>query len=119
MELKWVLFIVAVLAFSATVFVVRSVSKSDHSGLTITVPPPLEQQTQLRTATVNAFGEFSRQGNALPVDSESNMVSIQLNLDDTNLFDNSDLDYRDGNDSRSKILSDLLKQPARPVFNTP
>jgi len=118
MELKWVLFIVAVLAFSATVFVVRSVSKSDHSGLTITVPPA-EQKTQLRTAAMNAFGEFSRQGNALPVDSESNMVSIQLNLDDTNLFDNSDFDYRDGNDSRSKILSDLLKQPARPVFNTP
>lgn len=118
MKLILALFILAVLAFSATVFVVRSDSKSDHFGPTITVQSA-EHLTQLHTTATNAFGEFSQQGKALPVDSESNMVSVQLNKDDTNFFENSDLDSLDGNDSRSEILSDLVKKPARSFSNTP
>lgn len=115
-KLKLGIFIVAGVAVSATFFLVGSHSKSDRSGPTKTVQPA-EHKMPLPAAGTNAFGQLGRQGKPLHVDSESNMVLVETNTDDTNFLNKSDWDALYDRDSRSEILSGVVKKPEDTVFN--
>lgn len=116
MNLKLVISTVAVMAFSATVFLAGRHLTSGHSG-PITTVQPAQQKTQLNPGGTHAFDGLMQQGKGLHLVSESNMSSTKLKLDNTNLLNKSDMDALYGRDSQSKIRPDLVKKPAASVFD--